>query len=204
MKKILGILTVACYLMAPAMGCCNFKELDGEAEAIVTRLQADMEINKEDILKRVSHLHIDDSGQVGKEAHFFQEDKYADFQELYSDSLQKNNIRFSSFARICKNIYDDNSFESIKPKVAVHLLFREVFKKLENLEKMRKKNETQNVEFEKKRMEMNITQEVEYFLDIHKTLSGSQTLKFPQTWGQDFSIGGLLPMGNGSNGSHVY
>ena len=204
MNKILGILALACYLIPPAMGCCNFKELDSEAEAIITRMQADMKIDKEDILNRIKHLHIDNSYRIGKEDQFIQEDKYADFQELYSDSLQKNNPRFSSFARICKNIYDDNSLESDKPKVAVHLLFKEVFKKLEGWEKIQKKNEIQNVEFEKKRMEMNIGQEIEYFLNAHKSLNDSQTLKFPQTWGQGFSIDSLLPMGNGSNSSHVY
>lgn len=203
--KILAALTFSVTLLVPVLGCDNYKELSAEADTIVNMITAHTPTNREDLLSHLKHLRIRDSYQETSDAQAFGDldDKYADFQQLYLDSVHSGIPSLLPFAQLCKSIYEDSHFDRQKTKIAVHLLFKEVFQKLQDLTKIMRKSEVHEKEFDEKRKAFDINKETEHFFDVHETLGGAQGLKFPSTWGQNFSFG--LPfLGADLDPTHVH
>jgi len=203
--RILAILIFSLNLIIPVTGCDNYKELSAEADRIVNRITSKIPTDREDLLYHLKHLRVRDSYQDtgDKQGPGDVEDKYADFQQLYLDSVQSGIPSLLPFAQLCKSIYEDSHLDRQKTKVAVHLLFREVFQKLQDLTKIMRKSESQDKEFDEKRKAFDIDKETDHFFDVHETLGGAQGLKFPSTWGQNFSFGFPL-LGGDLDPTHVH
>jgi hypothetical protein len=203
--RILAILTFSLNLLVPILGCDNYKELSAEADTIVNMITANTPTNRDDLLSHLKHLRIRDSNQETSDKYDFGdlEEKYADFQQLYLDSVQCGIPSLLPFAQLCKSIYEDNHLDRQKTKVAVHLLFREVFQKLQDLTKIMRKSELQDKEFDERRKAFDIDKETDYFFWVHESLGGAQGLKFPSTWGQNFSLG-LPLLGGELDPTHVH
>lgn len=188
--KMLVMLTFCYNLISPALGCDNFKELNAEADSIVNRIIGNIATDREYLLSHLSHLRVRDSLlEVSKEQVLSDlDEKYADFQQLYLDSIQSSIPSLLPFAQLCKAIYEDSHIEKQKTKVAVHLLFREVFKKLQDITKIMRRSEMREKEFEERRKAIDLDKALEYFFNVHESLDSAQGFKFPSTWGQNFSF----------------
>lgn len=194
--KILGILLLSYHLITPTIGCSDARDLEAEAESMFNKIQAKVKINPEEIENRLKFLEGSNLCEETKRHQTFTsgEDLYNDFQGLYDHAIQKYSGSFPPFAQTCKNIYDNSmGVDSNKTKIKAHLLFKEVYRKLEDWDRIQKKNEIQELEFEKKRNSIDIDQEVDYFLRVHADLAdNSQSFGFSNSWGSNFLMNNIV------------